>query len=123
MATGGNSEQAIREVMRDALAQPTVARAFLRSATGNRDRTGVREFGSGRELSYGEWLDRARAVAGALHRLGVGRGDRVALLMVNRLEFFVADMGAVLAGAAPFSLYNTAPVEQFVQNVDNAEPK
>src|SRR5215216_1418912 len=98
------SEQAIREVMRDALAQPTIARAFLRSATGNRDRVvGVREFGSGRELTYGQWLDRAGAVAGGLQQLGVGRGDRVALLMANRLEFFVVDMGAVLAGAAPFS--------------------
>jgi long-chain acyl-CoA synthetase len=31
-------------------------------------------------------------------------------------------MGAVLLGAAPFSLYNSAPVEQLLQNVDNAEP-
>ena len=42
--------------------------------------------------------------------------------MTNRLEFHVVDMGAVLLGAAPFSLYNTAPVEQLLFNVDNAEP-
>ncbi len=43
-------------------------------------------------------------------------------MLTNRLEFHVVDMGAVLLGAAPFSLYNTAPVEQLLVNVDNAEP-
>jgi long-chain acyl-CoA synthetase len=92
------------EIMRDALGQPTIARAFLTSVAGHPDRTAVREFGTGRSLTYGEWRARSRAVAGGLARLGVRRGDRVALLMTNRLEFHVVDMGVVLLGAAPFSL-------------------
>jgi long-subunit acyl-CoA synthetase (AMP-forming) len=109
--------------MNEVLAQPTIARAFLRSVEDNRDRVAVHEFGTGRALTYGEWLERSAAVAGGLARRGVGRGDRVALLTTNSLDFFVVDMGAVLLGAAPFSLYNTAPVEQLLVNVDNAEPK
>jgi long-chain acyl-CoA synthetase len=104
------------------LEQPTIARAFLRSATEHADRVAVREFDTGREITYGEWLERSGAVAGGLAKLGVKRGDRVALLLTNRLEFQIVDMGAVLLGAAPFSLYNTAPVEQLLVNVDNAEP-
>ena len=82
----------------------------------------MREFGTGRSMTYDEWLERSGAVAGGLAKLGVERGDRVALMLTNRLEFHVVDMGAVLLGAAPFSLYNTAPVEQLLVNVDNAEP-
>src|SRR5918912_3181764 len=108
--------------MKGVLEEPTIARAFLRSVAENRDRVAVREFGTGREITYGEWRERAAAVAGGLAALGVKRGDRVALLMTNRLEFHIVDMGAVLLGAAPFSLYNTAPVEQLLVNADNAEP-
>jgi long-subunit acyl-CoA synthetase (AMP-forming) len=109
-------------VTREVLAQPTLARAFLRSASANADRPAVTEFGTDRSMTYGEWLARARAVAGGLSQLGVKRGERVALLLTNRLEFHVVDMGAVLLGAASFSLYNTAPVDQLLLNVDNAEP-
>jgi long-chain acyl-CoA synthetase len=109
-------------VTQDVLEQPTLARAFLRSATAHSERPAVTEFGTGRSLTYGEWLARSRAVAGGLAELGVRRGDRIALLLTNRLEFHIVDMGAVLLGAASFSLYNTAPVEQLLQNVDNAEP-
>jgi long-subunit acyl-CoA synthetase (AMP-forming) len=71
--------------MREALAQPTIARAFPTSAIGNGDRVAVREFGSDRTLTYNEWLNRARAVAGGLEQLGVRRGDRVALWLTNKL--------------------------------------
>lgn len=105
------------------LAEPTVAGAFLRTASANEQRVALREFGSTQTLTYGEWRDRARAVAGGLAQLGVQRGDRVALLLSNRLEFHIVDVGATLLGAASFSLYNTAPVEQLLYYADNAEPR
>jgi long-subunit acyl-CoA synthetase (AMP-forming) len=108
--------------MKEILEQPTIARAFLRSVALNHEREAVREFGTGRSLTYGQWRERSRAVAGGLAGMGVKRGDRVALMLTNRLEFHIVDMGAVLLGAAPFSLYNTAPVEQLLVNADNAEP-
>ena len=83
----------------------------------------LREFGSERSLTLGEWAARARLVAGGLEALGVGHGDRVALLLTTRLEFHVVDMGAVLLGAVPFSLYVTSPVEQLAPCIENALPR
>src|ERR687896_448888 len=41
-----------------------------------------------RSLAYAELADRTARYAGALRRLGVGRGDRVAYLGVNAVEVF-----------------------------------
>jgi long-subunit acyl-CoA synthetase (AMP-forming) len=38
------------------------------------------------------------------------------------MEFHIADMGVLLAGAIPFSLYATSSVPQLQEIVDNAEP-
>jgi crotonobetaine/carnitine-CoA ligase len=51
-----------------------------------------------RELSYGETAHLAEAVAGGLAGLGVGRGDRVLLMMRNRAEFVLAWLGATALG-------------------------
>jgi long-subunit acyl-CoA synthetase (AMP-forming) len=105
------------------LQQPTLCSAFLRAASANPDHVSLRDFASGESLSFGEWSARARLVAGGLHQLGVGHGDRVALLLSTRLEFHIVDIGAMLLGAAAFSLYVTSPVEQLAPCVDNALPK
>ena len=41
-----------------------------------------------RSLTYAELADRTARYAGALRRLGVGPGDRVAYLGVNAVEVF-----------------------------------
>jgi acyl-CoA synthetase (AMP-forming)/AMP-acid ligase II len=61
-----------------------------------------------RSLSWNELREQARAVAGGLAGIGVGKGDTVALMLNNRLEFFPIDLGAVTLGAVPFSIYQTA---------------
>jgi long-subunit acyl-CoA synthetase (AMP-forming) len=116
------ADQPGHETIRETLAQPSLARAFLASAQSNRGRVALREFGSPETLTYSEWLTRSRAVAGGLERLGLRKGDRVGLLLSNRLEFHIVDVGAMLLGAASFSLYNTAPLEQLLYYADNAEP-
>ncbi|UTI62338.1 AMP-binding protein [Paraconexibacter antarcticus] len=110
------------EQLAEALAQPTLAAAFVRTATAASERVALREWGSGETLTYAQWLAHARAVAGGLQQLGVARGDRVALLLGNTFTFHVVDAGALVLGAAPFSLYNTAPVPQLLEYIDNAEP-
>jgi long-subunit acyl-CoA synthetase (AMP-forming) len=121
MLTSVNVET-MDDLLRETLAESTIARAFLRSATGNRERIALRQFGTGVALTYGDWLERSRRVAGGLQALGRQRGDRIAVLLSSRLEFHVIDISACLLGVASFSLYNTAPVEQLLDNVDNAEP-
>src|SRR5256885_16396950 len=48
----------------------------------------------------------------ALPIFGVQPGDRILLMMRNRPEFYSADMGALLAGATPISIYNSSSPEQ-----------
>ncbi len=106
-----------------ALAQPSLAAAFLARAAEAPDRVALRAFGSDQTLSLGEWAQRAAAVAGGLDHLGIRPGDRIALLLSTRLEFHIADLGALLLGAIPFSLYVSSPVAQFQEIVANAEPR
>ena len=105
-----------------ALAQPSLSAAFLAQAAADPGRVALRAFGSPRRLTMGEWSARATAVAGGLVRIGVRPGDRVALLLRTCMEFHIADMGAMLAGAVPFSLYVTSPVSQLEEIIANGQP-
>ena len=51
-------------------------------------------------VSYGEFDRRVDAAAAELHRLGVGNGDRVAVVMSNGIAMAVAVYGVLRAGAA-----------------------
>src|SRR4051794_41173532 len=62
--------------------------------------------------TWREYADRAARFAGGLKALGVRRGDRVVMMLRNRLEFHVADLGALLVGATPVSIYNSSSPEQ-----------
>jgi len=64
------------------------------------------------ELTFAEYADRACRVATGLAGLGIGRGDRVVLMMANRPEFHVADMAVLLLGGTPISIYNSSAPEQ-----------
>ena len=56
-------------------------------------------------LSYGQLAARIRRVATGLLAAGVGRGERVVLLMENRPEWAVADYAAMAIGAVTVPLY------------------
>jgi long-chain acyl-CoA synthetase len=53
----------------------------------------------GRKISYRELRDQADRFATALYDLGVKKGDRVALLLLNSPQFIIAYFGALKAGA------------------------
>ncbi len=56
-------------------------------------------------LPWGEVRSRAERAAAALAALGVGRGDRVAIVLRTEPAFLDAFFGAWLAGAVPVPLY------------------
>jgi long-chain acyl-CoA synthetase len=87
----------------------TVARLFLDAVARGGDRVAVRTLDDACVLTWNDLAERVAGAAGGLRALGVGRGDSVALLMTNRPEFWVADLATTLAGATPFSLYQTSP--------------
>src|SRR4051812_23362322 len=77
---------------------------------------------SWRTLTWAETRERALDVAAGLMELGVGPGETVAIMATNRIEHFVADMGAVHAAATPMSIYNTLSPEQVAYVAGHARP-
>lgn len=73
-----------------------------------------------RTLSWNELRSHAAAVAGGLASLGVEKGDTVALMLSNRLEFMPIDLGVITLGAVPFSIYQTASPEQIQYQCSDA---
>ena len=93
-----------------------------RSARLYPDRRAVRIVG-GASLTYAQLSQRVEKVAGALARLGVGRGDRVAVMAPAGLAFFDAYLGtARLGGAAVPISTRMAPAEVAGQLAD-ADPR
>ena len=56
-------------------------------------------------LTFGEILARAERVAADLAHRGIGRGDRVAIMLPTSKEFFLTFAGVLLAGATPVPIY------------------
>ena len=59
-------------------------------------------------------------MAAGLSALGLRRGERVALMLRNRPEFHIADMGVLLAGGTPVSIYNSSPPDRIAYVLDHA---
>jgi long-chain acyl-CoA synthetase len=98
----------------------TLGLAFRRLASRLGDRIAVRTLDDTIAYTWKGLRERVDALAGGLTRLGVARGDTVALMMNNRPEFFVADLAAATIGAVPFSIYQTLPPEQIRYVVGDA---
>ncbi len=103
-----------------ALDARTACEAFQATAEAHPDRVAIRTRGDRFSCTWREYAARVRAVAAGLASLGVGRGDTVALMMVNRPEFHFADAGAMHLGAVPFSIYNTYTPDQIEHLVADA---
>ncbi|KAA8883073.1 long-chain fatty acid--CoA ligase [Nocardia colli] len=95
-----------------ASASSTLCAAFQATVARNPDKIAVRTVGNRTTLTYREWDEQVRSLAAGFAALGVGPGDRVALLMTNRPEFYPIDVALQHLGAIPFSVYNTCSPEQ-----------
>jgi long-subunit acyl-CoA synthetase (AMP-forming) len=60
-----------------------------------------------RVLSTGAFFERTANFASGLEKLGIGRGDRVMLLMDNRPEWHLSDLAIVDLGAVDTPVYGT----------------
>ncbi len=95
-----------------AIDAPTVAEAFRITTEQQPDHVALRNRDDSISITWGEVRDRSDALAGGLAKLGVGRGDTVALMFGNRPEFHISDLAAMTLGAVPFSIYQTYTPEQ-----------
>jgi long-chain acyl-CoA synthetase len=104
----------------------TVADALAATVAAYGDRPAYSDKADGRSewrtYTWQQMYDAAREVAAALVDLGVEPGRTVAIMATNRIEHLVADMGAVLAGAVPMSIYNTLSHEQIAFIAGQSRP-
>jgi long-subunit acyl-CoA synthetase (AMP-forming) len=103
-----------------ALQATTLCEAFQLTAAERADQVALRTPGDAVTITYGEYAESVRRIAGGLASLGIGRGDAVALMLVNRPEFNLVDTAALHVGAVPFSIYNTSAPEQIEYLFSNA---
>ena len=108
---------------RRAVDAPTLTEALRRTAANNPDIVAVRTPDASVSLTWAELLERVDAVAGGLAKLGVGRGDTVAIMLSNRPEFHIVDLAAVTVGATPFSIYVTYPAEEIAYLLSDAQSR
>jgi long-chain acyl-CoA synthetase len=101
----------------------TMAEAFRHTVDRVPDRVAIRTKDDSVSLTWGEVRDRVDALAGGLAKLGVQRGDTIALMFGNRPEFHIADLAAMTLGATPFSIYQTYTPEQIQYVVSDAGAK
>jgi long-chain acyl-CoA synthetase len=110
-------------VSRRALQARSIAEAFRITAEDFPDRVAVRTKDDSTSITWGELRERVDALAGGLAKLGVERGDTVALMISNRPEFHLADLAVMTLGAVPYSIYLTSSPEQIEYVIGDAGSK
>ena len=73
-------------------------------------------------FTWGEVRRRARAVAEALGALGVGSDDRVAIVWPTSVDFVVAYLGVLAAGAIAVPLNPNSPPNELGRELKVVEP-
>jgi long-chain acyl-CoA synthetase len=73
-------------------------------------------------VSSAEALQRVRALRQGLHSLGVRKGDRVALLSENRLEWALSDLAILATGAVTVPVYPTLLSDSIEYILRDCEP-
>jgi long-chain acyl-CoA synthetase len=76
--------------------------------------------GSWRDISTDEFVGRVRALGMGLVSLGVGKGDRVAILSENRPDWTAFDHAILSIGAVNVPIYPTLQTEQVRFILDNS---
>src|SRR3977135_4076500 len=65
------------------------------------------------ELTYGDLQQQSRRLANLLRRLGVRREERVAVIMLDTVDFPIVFLGAIRAGIVPVPLNTLLTSEQY----------
>ena len=80
-----------------AVEEKSVVDTFNETTDKWKDKTAIVFYG--RKMSYKELREHVDRFAAALHDMGVKKGDKIALLLLNSPQFIIAYMGALKAGA------------------------
>lgn len=75
------------------------------------------------EYTWQDAYDQALSVAGALHQMGLNKGDHVALLSKNCAHWFMADLAIMLGGFISVPLYPTLDKDSINEILVHSEAK
>ena len=98
----------------------TLAEAFQATVRDRGDSLALNAFGGDSTYTWNEYATAVEETAAGLSKLGIRRGDTVAIMLPNSPEFHIVDMAALHLGATPFSIYLTSAPEQINFLFDNA---
>ncbi|AEF39627.1 fatty acid--CoA ligase FadD11 [Hoyosella subflava] len=98
----------------------TLCEAFQRTAVIAPEAIALRTPGDRQSITWKDYSTDVEKVAAGLSARGIGRGDTVAIMMSNRVEFYPVEVGAQHVGATSFSVYNTLAPEQLSYVFTNA---
>lgn len=114
-----------REEIDDLVAGRTVARDFLDTLDAHAKSPALRwlEGEEWRSLTFSEVADRVASAAAGLASMGVGKGDRVVLMMRNIPAFHWLDLAVLFCGATPVSIYNSSASDQVQYLVSHCAAK
>src|SRR4051794_10337019 len=108
---------------RKAIDAGTFAEAFRITTQNKPNEVFVRTKGDDAAWTWENVRERVDALAGGLAKLGLERGQCMAILLTNRPEFHIVDLAAVTLGATPFSIYMTYSPEQIEYVVSDAQAR
>jgi long-subunit acyl-CoA synthetase (AMP-forming) len=101
-----------RQTTEAALAAHTLCEAFQITARVDPEAVALVNYDGSEPLTWSELATRVERATAGLCALAIEPGDTVAMLLRNRPTFNLLDLAVLHAGAVPFSLYPTEPVEQ-----------
>ncbi|HTZ64763.1 MAG TPA: long-chain fatty acid--CoA ligase [Solirubrobacteraceae bacterium] len=116
-----SAEGQLQTQPRSAREAGTLAEAFRITAAQREDEVAIRTKGDAFAITWGELRERVDALAGGLAKLGLNRGETLALMLSNRPEFHLCDLAGTMLGATPFSIYNTYTAEQIRYLLEDAD--
>jgi long-chain acyl-CoA synthetase len=101
----------------------TFPKLLIRNAREHAQRPAIRhkDLGIWHTWTWAEVLDIVRAYAVRLHRLGVARGDTVAIVGANRPKLYWSVMAAQTLGAVPVPVYADAVADELAYVLAHAE--
>ena len=101
---------------------PNLVTMFFRRAVegGNKPFLWAKRGGKWQSISWSETALRVAALAAALKRMGLKRGDRVMLVSENRPEWCVADLAIMAAGCVTVPTYTTNTERDHLHILENS---
>jgi long-chain acyl-CoA synthetase len=119
-AQGNSSAGASAEAQAD-----TFPKLLVRNARVFADRPALRhkDMGIWQTWTWARLLDEVRAYSVGLHRLGVRRGDALAIVGANRPKLYASVMAAQALGAVPVPVYADAVANELAFVLAHAEVK